>query len=129
MRRRGVGGGTGRVAVRFRLSLFRAPLTAAAPALFFVACLMTRELPSSIGRIDDAPGVAAALTMPLTLFHRQRQCLRSGILCRDQAACRPRQARRAVVVLAALLLIKFAILYAWAFPVCPKKAMGCAESR
>jgi hypothetical protein len=72
-------GGTGRVAVPFRLSLFRAPLTATTPALFFVACLMTRELPSSIGRIDDAPGVAAALTMPLTLFHRQRQCLRSGI--------------------------------------------------
>jgi hypothetical protein len=48
--------GIGRGAVPFRLSLFRAPLTATAPALVFVACLITRELPSSIGRIDYAPG-------------------------------------------------------------------------
>ena len=36
---------------------------------------------------------------------------------------------RAVVVLVALQLVEFATLYARAFPVCPKKAMGCAEFR
>ncbi|MFQ5754941.1 MAG: NCS2 family permease [Acidiferrobacterales bacterium] len=62
------------VALLFLLSLFLAPLAetvpsyATAPALLFVACLMTRGLAEiDWGNITEAaPAVVAAITMPLT---------------------------------------------------------------
>jgi AGZA family xanthine/uracil permease-like MFS transporter len=107
------------VAALFLLSLFLAPLAgtvpayATAPALFFVACLMAR----GIAEVDwtdvteYAPAVVTALAMPLTFS------IANGIAFGFIAyaavkllAGRPRQAKPAVVVLAALFLVKFILL-------------------
>jgi AGZA family xanthine/uracil permease-like MFS transporter len=107
------------VAVLFLLSLFLAPLAATvpgyatAPALFFVACLMTRGLAEIDWQdvTEYAPAVVTALAMPLTFS------IANGIAfgfisyaAVKLLAGRPREARPAVVVLAALFLVKFAVL-------------------
>jgi AGZA family xanthine/uracil permease-like MFS transporter len=107
------------VAGLFLLSLFLAPLAgsvpayATAPALFFVACLMTRGLAEIDW--DDlteyAPAVVTALSMPLTFS------IANGIAfgfisyaAVKLLAGRPAEARPAVIVLGALFLMKFAVM-------------------
>ncbi len=107
------------VAALFVLSLFLAPLAgtvpayATAPALFFVACLMTRGLAEIDWEdvTEYAPAVVTALTMPLTFS------IANGIAFGFIAyaavkllAGRAAEAGPAVVVLAALFLLKFAVL-------------------
>jgi adenine/guanine/hypoxanthine permease len=107
------------VAALFLLSLFLAPLAgtvpgyATAPALFFVACLMTRGLAEIDWQdvTEYAPAVVTALTMPLTFS------IANGIAFGFIAyaavkllAGRPAEAGPAVIVLAALFLIKFVVL-------------------
>jgi len=107
------------VAVLFLASLFLAPLAgtvpayATAPALFFVACLMTRGLAEIDWEdvTEYAPAVVAALAMPLTFS------IANGIAFgfMSYAAVkllsgRWREAPVAVVVLALLFLVKFAVL-------------------
>jgi AGZA family xanthine/uracil permease-like MFS transporter len=107
------------VAALFLLSLFLAPLAgtvpgyATAPALFFVACLMTRGLAEVNWEdvTEYAPAVVTAVTMPLTFS------IANGIAFGfisyagvKLLAGRPREARPAVIVLGALFLIKFAVL-------------------
>jgi adenine/guanine/hypoxanthine permease len=107
------------VAALFVLSLFLAPLAgtvpgyATAPALFFVACLMTRGLAEIDWQdvTEYAPAVVTALTMPLTFS------IANGIAFGFIAyaaikllAGRPAEAGRAVIVLAALFVIKFVLL-------------------
>jgi AGZA family xanthine/uracil permease-like MFS transporter len=107
------------VAGLFVLSLFLAPLAgtvpgyATAPALFFVACLMTRGLAEIDWQdvTEYAPAVVTALTMPLTFS------IANGIAFGFIAyaavklpAGRPAEAGPAVIVLAALFLIKFVVL-------------------
>ena len=117
------GGRTGLVGVviagLFLASLFLAPLAgtvpayATAPALFFVACLMTRGLAEIDWEdvTEYAPAVVAALAMPLTFS------IANGIAfgfisyaAVKLLAGRWREASVAVVVLAALFLVKFAVL-------------------
>jgi adenine/guanine/hypoxanthine permease len=116
------GGRTGLVGVAvaalFLLSLFLAPLAgtvpayATAPALFFVACLMTRGLAEIDWEdvTEYAPAVVTALSMPLTFS------IANGIAFGFIAyaavkllAGRVAEAGPAVLVLAALFLVKFAI--------------------
>ncbi len=107
------------VAALFLLSLFLAPLAgtvpgyATAPALFFVACLMTRGLAEIDWQdvTEYAPAVVTALTMPLTFS------IANGIAFGFIAyaavkllAGRPAEAGPAVIVLAALFLVKFVVL-------------------
>jgi adenine/guanine/hypoxanthine permease len=107
------------VAGLFVLSLFLAPLAgtvpgyATAPALFFVACLMTRGLAEIDWQdvTEYAPAVVTALTMPLTFS------IANGIAFGFIAyaavkllAGRPAEAGPAVIVLAGLFLIKFVVL-------------------
>jgi AGZA family xanthine/uracil permease-like MFS transporter len=107
------------VAGLFLLSLFLAPLAgtvpayATAPALFFVACLMTRGLAELDWEdvTEYAPAVVAAVSMPLTFS------IANGIAFGFIAYAaikllsgRIAEARPAVVVLGALFLVKFALL-------------------
>jgi AGZA family xanthine/uracil permease-like MFS transporter len=107
------------VAGLFLASLFLAPLAgtvpayATAPALFFVACLMTRGLAEIDWEdvTEYAPAVVAALAMPLTFS------IANGIAFgfMSYAAVklltgRWREAPVAVVILALLFLVKFAVL-------------------
>lgn len=107
------------VAGLFLASLFLAPLAgtvpayATAPALFFVACLMTRGLAEIDWEdvTEYAPAVAAALAMPLTFS------IANGIAFGFMSyaaikllAGRWREAPVAVVVLALLFFVKFAVL-------------------
>ena len=117
-----VGGRTGLTAVvvagLFLLSLFLAPLAdmipgyATAAALFFVACLMTRGL-SELEWGDPteyAPGVVAAIAMPLTYS------IATGIgfgfigyVAIKAVAGRWRDLRPATVAIASLFVLKFMI--------------------
>jgi AGZA family xanthine/uracil permease-like MFS transporter len=107
------------VAALFLVSLFLAPLAgtvpayATAPALFFVACLMTRGLAEVDWEdvTEYAPAVVTALAMPLTFSVANG--IAFGFIAYAAVkllAGRPREARPAVVVLGALFLIKFAVL-------------------
>ena len=107
------------VASLFLASLFLAPLAgtvpgyATAPALFFVACLMTRGLAEIDWEdvTEYAPAVVTAVTMPLTFS------IANGIAfgfisyaAVKLLAGRPAEASPAVIVLGALFLLKFAVL-------------------
>ena len=105
------------VAALFLLSLFLAPLAgtvpayATAPALFYVACLMTRGLAEIDWEdvTEYAPAVVAAVTMPLTFSIANG--IAFGLIA--YAAVKLLAGRfpaPAVVVLAALFLIKFTVL-------------------
>jgi AGZA family xanthine/uracil permease-like MFS transporter len=118
-----VGGRTGLTAVvvaaLFLLSLFLAPLAgmipgyATAAALFFVACLMTRGL-SELDWADPteyAPGVVAAIAMPLTYS------IATGIgfgfigyVAIKAVAGRWSDLRPATVIIAVLFVLKFVIV-------------------
>jgi AGZA family xanthine/uracil permease-like MFS transporter len=107
------------VAAFFLLSLFLAPLAstvpgyAIAPALFFVACLMTRGL-AEIDWEDVseyAPAVVTALAMPLTFSIAN--AIAFGFIAYGAVkllAGRAREAPPAVIILAALFILKFAVL-------------------
>jgi hypothetical protein len=90
---------------------------------------MTRELPSSIERMDYARRghPRSPCRSPFSIATGSA----FGLVSDAEIKLLAGGARRvgAVVVLAALLFIKFTVLYARAFPVCPKKAMGCTEFR
>jgi len=107
------------VALLFLLSLFLAPLAgtvpgyATAPALLYVACLMTRGLAEIDWEdvTEYAPAVVAAIAMPLTFS------IANGIAFGFIAyaiikllAGRIAEIKPAVVVLGALFLVKFAVL-------------------
>ncbi|HWI27111.1 MAG TPA: NCS2 family permease [Stellaceae bacterium] len=107
------------VAGLFLASLFLAPLAgtvpgyATAPALFFVACLMTRGLAEIDWEdvTEYAPAVVTALTMPLTFSIADG--IAFGFISYAAVkllAGRPAEARPAVIVLGALFLLKFAVL-------------------
>jgi adenine/guanine/hypoxanthine permease len=116
------GGRTGLVGVAvatlFLLSLFLAPLAgtvpayATAPALFFVACLMTRGIAALdwADVTEYAPAVVTALSMPLTFSVANG--IAFGFIAYAAVkllAGRVGEAGPAVPVLAALFLVKFAI--------------------
>ena len=106
------------VSIFFLLALFFAPLAgmvpayASAAALFYVACVMARGL-SEIDWEDVteyAPAVVTAITMPLTYS------IATGIglgfityVLAKVIAGKPREAPPAVIVLAVLFAIKFAV--------------------
>lgn len=106
------------VSIFFLLALFFAPLAgmvpayASAAALFYVACVMARGL-SEIDWEDVteyAPAVVTAITMPLTYS------IATGIglgfityVLAKVIAGKPREASPAVIVLAVLFAIKFAV--------------------
>ena len=106
------------VAILFLLALFFSPLAgmvpayASAAALLYVACVMTQGL----GEItwDDiteyAPAVIAAVTMPLTYSIATGIGLGfiTYVLCKVIAG-KFAEARPAVIVLALLFAVKFAI--------------------
>jgi AGZA family xanthine/uracil permease-like MFS transporter len=107
------------VAALFLLSLFLAPLAgtvpayATAPALFFVACLMTRGLAEIDWEdvTEYAPAVVTAVTMPLTFSIANG--IAFGFIAYAAAkilAGRPAEARPAMVVLAGLFIVKFCVL-------------------
>ena len=117
------GGRTGLMAVTvgalFLLSLFLAPLAlsipafATAPALLFVACLMARGITEVDWEdvTEYAPAVICALTMPLTFSIAHG--IAFGFIAYAAAkilAGRPREAHPAVIVIAALFLIKFILV-------------------
>jgi AGZA family xanthine/uracil permease-like MFS transporter len=107
------------VAVLFLLALFFAPLAqtvppyATAPALLFVACMMTRALADIDCRdaTEYAPAVVTAVSMPLTFSIATG--IGFGFICYaatkllsgDRGALSP-----AVIAVAAAFLVKFAIL-------------------
>jgi adenine/guanine/hypoxanthine permease len=105
------------VAVLFLLTLFLAPLAqsvpvyATAPALLFVACLMTRGL-TEIDWDDVteyAPAVVTALTMPLTFSIANGIAL--GFIAYAAVKLlsgRFAEARPAMIVLALLFIVKYA---------------------
>lgn len=105
------------VAVLFLLTLFLAPLAqsvpvyATAPALLFVACLMTRGL-TEIDWDDVteyAPAVVTALTMPLTFSIANGIAL--GFITYAAVKLlsgRFAEARPAMIVLALLFIVKYA---------------------
>ena len=105
------------VAALFLLSLFLAPLAgtvqpyATAPALFYVACLMTRGLAELDWEdvTEYAPAVVGALAMPLT-FSIANGIAFGLIAYAAVKLLAGRKPRPAVVVLAALFLGKFAVL-------------------
>ncbi|HEX6840244.1 MAG TPA: NCS2 family permease [Stellaceae bacterium] len=105
------------VAALFLLSLFLAPLAgtvpayATAPALFYVACLMTRGLAEVDWEdvTEYAPAVVTAITMPLTFSIANG--IAFGLIAYAAAKLLSgRLPSLAVVVLAFLFLVKFAIL-------------------
>lgn len=105
------------VAALFLLSLFLAPLAgtvpayATAPALFYVACLMTRGLAEIDWEdvTEYAPAVVTAITMPLTFSIANG--IAFGLIAYAAAKLLSgRLPSLAVVVLAFLFLVKFAIL-------------------
>ena len=105
------------VAALFLLSLFLAPLAgtvpayATAPALFYVACLMTRGLAEIDWEdvTDYAPAVVTAVTMPLTFSIANG--IAFGLIAYAAAKLLSgRPSSLAVVVLACLFLVKFAAL-------------------
>lgn len=117
------GGRTGLMAVTvgvlFLLSLFLAPLAlsipafATAPALLFVACLMARGMTEVDWEdvTEYAPAVVCALTMPLTFSIAHGIAFGfityvAGKLLAGRAA----EAHPAVIVIAALFLLKFALI-------------------
>jgi adenine/guanine/hypoxanthine permease len=106
------------VAVFFLLALFFSPLAgmipayASAAALLFVACVMTRGLAEI--KWDDitesAPAVVAAITMPLT--YSIATGIGLGFITYALAkliAGRVQEAKPAVLVLAAIFAVKFAL--------------------
>lgn len=107
------------VAVLFLLALFLAPLAgtvpayATAPALLFVACLMTRGL-TEIDWEDPseyAPAVVTAIAMPLTFSIATG--IAFGFITYAGAkllAGRPREISLAVAVLAVLFIVRFAFV-------------------
>lgn len=107
------------VAMLFLLSLFLSPLAstvaayATAPALLYVACLMTRGL-AEIDWEDAteyAPAVITAIAMPLT--YSIATGIAFGFIAYAIAkllAGRPRQVSPALAILAALFLVRFAVL-------------------
>ena len=107
------------VAILFLLSLFLSPLAstvaayATAPALLYVACLMTRGL-AEIDWEDAteyAPAVITAIAMPLT--YSIATGIAFGFIAYAIAkllAGRPRQVSPALAILAALFLVRFALL-------------------
>jgi adenine/guanine/hypoxanthine permease len=105
------------VAALFLLSLFLAPLAgtvpayATAPALFYVACLMTRGLAEIDWEdvTEYAPAVVTAVTMPLTFSVANG--IAFGLIAYAAAKLLAgRLPSPAVVVLAALFLVKFTVL-------------------
>jgi AGZA family xanthine/uracil permease-like MFS transporter len=107
------------VAALFLMSLFLAPLAgsvpayATAPALFYVACLMARGLAELDWEdvTEYAPAVVTALAMPLTFSIANG--IAFGFIAYAAAkllAGRWRQASPAMVVLALLFLVRFAVL-------------------
>jgi AGZA family xanthine/uracil permease-like MFS transporter len=118
-----VGGRTGltavTVAVLFLLALFFAPLAgtvpayATAPALLFVACIMTRAL-AEVDWEDPteyAPAVVTAISMPLTFSIATG--IAFGFITYAGAklvAGRVREISMAVAVLAVLFLVRFALV-------------------
>jgi AGZA family xanthine/uracil permease-like MFS transporter len=107
------------VAILFLLSLFLAPLAATvpqyatAPALLFVACLMARGLTEMDWEdvTEYAPAVVTAIAMPLTFS------IANGIAfgfityaAIKLLAGRFAEARPTVLVLAAIFVVKFAVL-------------------
>jgi len=107
------------VAALFLASLFLAPLAgsvpayATAPALFYVACLMARGLAELDWEdvTEYAPAVVTALAMPLTFSIANG--IAFGFIAYAAAkllAGRWRQASPALVVLALLFLVRFALL-------------------
>jgi adenine/guanine/hypoxanthine permease len=105
------------VAALFLLSLFLAPLAgtvpayATAPALFYVACLMTRGLAEVDWEdvTEYAPAVVTAVTMPLTFSIANG--IAFGLIAYAAAKLLSgRLPSLAVVVLAFLFLVKFAML-------------------
>ena len=107
------------VAVLFLLALFLAPLAgmvpkyATAPALLFVACLMTRGL-AEVDWEDPteyAPAVVTAISMPLTFSIATG--IAFGFITYAGAklvAGRVREISAAVAVLAVLFLLRFALV-------------------
>ncbi|HJT07606.1 MAG TPA: solute carrier family 23 protein, partial [Stellaceae bacterium] len=105
------------VAALFLLSLFLAPLAgtvpvyATAPALFYVACLMTRGLAEVDWEdvTDYAPAVVTAVAMPLTFSVANG--IAFGLIAYAAAKLLSgRMPSLAVVVLACLFLVKFVML-------------------
>jgi adenine/guanine/hypoxanthine permease len=105
------------VAALFLLSLFLAPLAgtvpayATAPALFYVACLMTRGLAEVDWEdvTEYAPAVVTAVTMPLTFSIANG--IAFGLIAYAAAKLLSgRLPSLAVVVLAFLFLVKFVML-------------------
>lgn len=117
------GGRTGLMAVcvgvLFLLALVLAPLAlsvpnyATAPALLFVACLMARGMTEVDWEdvTEYAPAVVCALTMPLTysIAHGIAFGFISYAGCKIVAG-RPKDVHPAVLIVAALFLVKFALL-------------------
>ena len=66
------------------------PAYATAPALFYVACLMMRELVDLDwdDKTEVLPACVTALMMPVHLFHRQRCLVRLRLLRRLEGADR-----------------------------------------
>jgi adenine/guanine/hypoxanthine permease len=106
------------VAIFFLLALFFAPLAgmipayASAAALLFVACIMTRGLAEIEWNdlTEYAPAVVAAVTMPLT--YSIATGIGLGFITYALAklvAGRFREAKPAVLVLAAIFAVKFAL--------------------
>ncbi|MGQ0676077.1 MAG: NCS2 family permease [Rhodospirillales bacterium] len=117
------GGRTGLMAVTvgvlFLLSLFVAPLAlsipafATAPALLFVACLMARGMTEVDWEdvTEYAPAVVCALAMPLTFSIAHG--IAFGFIAYAAAkllAGRPKEVHPAVIVIAALFVVKFALV-------------------
>ncbi len=107
------------VAVLFLLCLFFAPLAqtvpayATAPALLYVACLMTRGLTEIDWEdpTDYAPAVVTAIAMPLTFSIADGIGL--GFICyalMKLTGGKPEECPPAVIVIAALFTLKFAFL-------------------
>lgn len=107
------------VAALFLASLFLAPLAgtvpayATAPALFYVACLMTRGLAELDWEdvTEYAPAVVTAIAMPLTFSIANG--IAFGFIAYTAVkllAGRVRETSIPLVVLAALFLVKFAVL-------------------
>jgi len=117
------GGRTGLMAatvgVLFLLSLFFAPLAlsipnfATAPALLFVACLMARGMTEVDWEdvTEYAPAVVCALVMPLTysIAHGIAFGFITYVVGKILAG-RPSEAHPAVIAIAALFVVKFALL-------------------
>jgi AGZA family xanthine/uracil permease-like MFS transporter len=107
------------VAALFLLSLFLSPLATAvpayatAPALLFVACLMARGLAEIDWEdvTEYVPGVVTAITMPLTFSIANGIAFGFiGYAAAKLLAGRFSEVKPTVLVLAALFIVKFALL-------------------